>query len=214
MSIEPFQIRAARGLLGWSQTELAQRAGTSLSAVADCEKERGRTSRETYDRFLSAFERESVFITATGVEKRNTGSYEIAGPEWWLEALDDVYYTLMDEGGELLLMFSDDRESSKITNDRIRKIRNAGIKMRQLVREDNKYMMGPANEYKWIPKEYFLNYVTLIYGDKVAVCAEDNSKAIVSRDLNLANTWRNIFDMLWNGVKLIEPAESTANERF
>lgn len=214
MSIEPYQVRAARGMLGWSQSELAERAGTSLSAVADCENERGRTSLETYERFIAAFERECVFITAIGVEKRSASSYEIDGEDWWLKTLDDVYYTLIDTGGEMLMMFSDDRESSKETNNRIRKIRNAGIKMRQLVREDNTYMIGPATEYKWIPKQYFLNYVTMIYGDKVAVCAEDNTKAVISRDANLANTWRNIFEMLWNGVSLLEPAKSTANERF
>lgn len=212
--MEPYQVRAARGLLGWSQTELAERAGTSLSAVADCENERGRTSRETYDRFLAAFERECVFVTDNGVEKRSGSTYEIAGEDWWLKTLDDVYYTLMDEGGEMLMIFSDDRESSKEVNGRIKKIRNAGIRMRQLVREDNTYMIGPANEYKWVPKEYFLNYITLIYGDKVAICAEDNTKALVCRDVNLARAWKNLFEMLWNGVTLIEPKESTARERF
>lgn len=212
--MEPYQVRAARGLLGWSQTELAERAGTSLSAVADCENERGKTSRETYDRFLAAFERECVFITDTGVEKRSGATYEITGEDWWLKTLDDVYYTLMDEGGEMLMIFSDDRESSKEVNGRIKKIRNAGIKMRQLVREDNTYMIGPASEYKWVPKEYFLNYITLIYGDKVAICAEDNTKALVCRDVNLARAWKNLFEMLWTGTTLIEPKESTARERF
>jgi transcriptional regulator with XRE-family HTH domain len=38
MSITPEQCRAARGLLGWSQNELAERANTGYSTVADFER--------------------------------------------------------------------------------------------------------------------------------------------------------------------------------
>ena len=37
-SISPAQSRAARGWLGWSQRELAKRAGVSLSTVQDFER--------------------------------------------------------------------------------------------------------------------------------------------------------------------------------
>ena len=41
------QLRAARALLGWSQTELAKRAGMSLPTVKRVETERGpRVSKE------------------------------------------------------------------------------------------------------------------------------------------------------------------------
>lgn len=39
ISIE--QIRAARGLLGWSQTELAEAAGRSLPTIKRLEREQG-----------------------------------------------------------------------------------------------------------------------------------------------------------------------------
>lgn len=38
--LEPSQSRAARGLLQWSQTQLAEAAGVSLSTVADFENGR------------------------------------------------------------------------------------------------------------------------------------------------------------------------------
>jgi DNA-binding XRE family transcriptional regulator len=211
----PWQIRAARGITGWSQTELAERAGVSLPAVTDCEKERAKTSLETYEKFVKAFEQEAIFFTETGVERRSTATYEIVGDDWWLDVLDDVYYELIDnKDAELLLLFADDRESSDEVNNRIRKIRNTGVKMRQLVAEGNSFLMGPTNEYKWVPKEYFHNRVTLIYGPKVVVCAEDNTKALVIKDEGLAATWKNLFNLLWSGVQISEPERSTADERF
>lgn len=211
----PWQIRAARGITGWSQTELAERAGVSLPAVTDCEKERAKTSRETYEKFAKAFEQEAVFFTDNGIEKRNTATYEITGPYWWQDVLDDVYYELLDQkDAEFLLLFADDRESSEEVNNRIRKIRNLGVKMRQLIAEGNTYLMGAVGEYRWVPKEYFLNRVTLIYGNKVVICAEDNTKALVVKDQGLAVTWRNLFNLLWSGAQLLEPDRSTADERF
>lgn len=210
----PYQIRAARALLNWSQTELAERSGLSLSAVADCEKERGNTSRPSYDAMTRALEQQGVFVTANGVERRSETVYSIEGEGWWLRVLDDIYYSLIDHPGECLFMYADDRESSEDVNNRIRKLRNAGITMRQLVCEGNTYMMGPVKEYKWVPKQHFMNNVTLIYGDKLALCAEDNTKAVIFKDRNMVTAFRNTFEMLWNGTKLLEPGESTANDRF
>src|SRR5690606_16101752 len=97
------------------------------------------------------------------------------------------YYTLLDKkNGECLFLFADDRASTPEGNNRIRKLRNAGIRMRQLVQEGNRYLMGPVGEYRWVPREYFMNYVTLIYGDKVAVCADNNIRALIFADPQLA----------------------------
>jgi transcriptional regulator with XRE-family HTH domain len=51
------QIRAARGLLGWSQSELAKRAGLSLPTVKRVEAGRGpRVSEEARGRIQKALE--------------------------------------------------------------------------------------------------------------------------------------------------------------
>lgn len=202
-------------MLGWTQTELAERASLSLSAIVDCEAERRPTSKQSYEKLARAFEQEAVFLTEKGVELRNSATYTIEGNDWWLHVLDDVYYELIDQKApEMLMLFSDDQLSPPAVNNRIRKMRNAGIKMRQLVKEDNRHLMGPLSEYRWIPKEFYKNNVTVIYGPKVAVCAEDNTKAVIFRDTSLVDSWRNLFDMLWKQVTVTHPDKSTANERF
>lgn len=212
---QAYQIRAARALVNWSQTELAERAGISLSAVADCEAERGKTSPVTLEKMVAAFEQAAVFFTESGVERRNTATYDISGEGWWLRVLDDAYYELADQDApEMLMLFADDAQSPPEVIEQLRKMRQAGIKMRQLVQEDNRYLIGPPAEYRWVPKSYFLNNVTLVYGDKVAVCAEDNTKAVIFRDKALATSWRNAFEMLWQGIVLATPDRSEADETY
>jgi transcriptional regulator with XRE-family HTH domain len=59
------QIRAARGLLGWSQTQLAKRAGMSLPTVKRIERGTGpNVSKEARTRIQEALERGGVRFIA------------------------------------------------------------------------------------------------------------------------------------------------------
>ena len=62
------QLRAARALLGWSQTELAERAGMSLPTVKRVETERGpRVSERTRHALQLALELGGIeFIDENG----------------------------------------------------------------------------------------------------------------------------------------------------
>ena len=62
------QLRAARALLGWSQTQLAQRAGMSLPTVKRVEAENGpRVSEEARQRLQQALESGGItFIDENG----------------------------------------------------------------------------------------------------------------------------------------------------
>ena len=62
------QLRGARGLLGWSQTELAERAGLSLPTIKRVESGRGpRVSDDARVRLRSALESGGVeFIDENG----------------------------------------------------------------------------------------------------------------------------------------------------
>lgn len=41
MSVEPAQIKAARALLGWTQTQLSQASGMALATIVSIEKGKG-----------------------------------------------------------------------------------------------------------------------------------------------------------------------------
>jgi transcriptional regulator with XRE-family HTH domain len=64
------QLRAARSLLGWSQTELAKRAGLSLPTVKRVEREDGggpNVSEEARNKLRATLEKAGVeFISENG----------------------------------------------------------------------------------------------------------------------------------------------------
>jgi transcriptional regulator with XRE-family HTH domain len=67
MSLSPEQCRAARGLLGWSQSELSEASKTATKTIADFE----RGARDPYSRTLedvqAALEKAGVeFIAENG----------------------------------------------------------------------------------------------------------------------------------------------------
>lgn len=213
MAIKVGQIRAARAFLNWSQKDLAERSGVSDVSIINYENEKRVPHQSTIDKILQAFELAGVSFTENGLEMKDDAITVIQGEGWYLRLLDDVYFSLMDrKDAELLLICADDKISPPEVNDRYRKIRNAGIRMRQLVEDRNTYLMGPLKEYRYMPKERFNNYVSLIYGDKVAVCTDANTKALVFHDPILSKTWTNLFDLMWD--VLPEPDRSTADERF
>jgi len=66
--ISPAQIRAARALVGWSQTEVATAAGLSVPTVKRAEAEEGiRVSEDAVDAIVCALKKAGVeFITENG----------------------------------------------------------------------------------------------------------------------------------------------------
>jgi predicted transcriptional regulator len=65
------QVKAARGLLGINQTQLARASGVGLSAVVRCEKSSYRVTVATLDRIVKALERQGVVFDGDAV-KRST----------------------------------------------------------------------------------------------------------------------------------------------
>ena len=63
--ITPRQIRAARALLGWSQTELADRSIVSLSSVIRLEQGKS-TTTDIYFRVCQALEDAGVVFLPSG----------------------------------------------------------------------------------------------------------------------------------------------------
>jgi DNA-binding XRE family transcriptional regulator len=71
MTTNPVMVRAARALLGWSQTDLAHAAGLKLQTIARFEIGEQTPLLTTMSHMIAALEAAGVRFTETGV---NLGS--------------------------------------------------------------------------------------------------------------------------------------------
>lgn len=205
------QLRGARAMLNWTRQDLAERTNLSVNGIKNIE-DGGVPNERTKNKILKALGSGGIRLTENGVEKAANTFVILDGEDFFIEVLDDIYLTLLDaKNPELLIEYSDDRKSLPEVIGRYRKIRNAGIKMRQMVEEGNTYLIGPVSEYRWIPKKYFLNYLKLIYADKVLL--DMGTSGTLIKNSELAESQRKDFELKWT---LLPPVavESEANVRF
>ncbi len=210
------QIRAARALLDWSQSDLADHAGLSQTGIARLENGTNQPNASTMAKIEYALKKEGINFTEKGIEKDDFPIYHTEGEtheQAYLKLLEDAFEHLQNvDAPELLIMFADDSVSPPSVNDMYRKMRKAGIKMRQLIQEGNNYIIGPLEEYRYIPKELFINRVTLVYGNRIANESADVLHGIIRVDPVNAHIQRNMFNILWRTLE--QPKETTTNERF
>lgn len=197
------QIRAGRGLLGWSQTELSKRTGLSTPAIGNIEIEKHKPTLETQAKIIRAFDEAGIEVIDEGVRRKRDKITILEGDDAFLRLFDDMYYTICNSPQkDVLVICADEKVTPPEGIEKIRLIRQAGGKFRHIIEEGDHYMLGPINEYKWLPKEYFINRVTLIYGDKVAfACEEPHYFITIIHDVNLSKTQKNFFEFCWNNLK-------------
>lgn len=204
-------------MLDVSQGHVAEYLGIAANTLSKIESGQSDVSGTRLTDIQRFYEREGVEFTENDGVKRNlnpiffieTDTHE----ETYLKILEDVSEQLKGhKNPELLIMYSDDKVSSKKVNDKYRQMRNEGIKMRQLIEEGNTYMMGPLEEYRYIKKGFFINRVTLVYGDRIANETSNVLRASIRVDPINAEIQRNTFNMLWSILE--QPVGSTSNERF
>ena len=212
--ITPGQIRAARALIGWSQAELAHRAQVTQVTIANVETQKTQASRQTIEKIEAALESQGVEFIGNGVRHRDHYLNHYVGDDAYIRLLDDVYFTLKENKGEVLFMGVDERKNHPGVADCVRRMKASGIRLRLLIEEGNDYILGDLNDYRQIPSEYFSNGVTLTYGNKYAigvVLADESRVHVVSNSL-VADAQRRIFQFLWDRAK--KPEYSAVNAQY
>jgi hypothetical protein len=126
--------------------------------------------------------------------------------------IEDIYKTLRDTGGEILIAHLDEEKSIKnlgrdFIEKQIRQRKEAGITHRLLVREDDPGLIPPYNTYHSMPNKYFAeNYLLWIYGTKLALLAWDE-KSVVIDDYRFAECARKLFNFIWDKTDEVQDPE-------
>ncbi|NCC22730.1 MAG: XRE family transcriptional regulator [Alphaproteobacteria bacterium] len=206
------QIRAARALLEWRQEDLAERSGLSLAAINKFERGLVSPRKFTMDILRQTFEREGVeFTEGPGVRLTDSifSVQNYIGKEAPIQLLDDIFNTLKDTGGEVLLSGIDERMFGgykDYVQFHLERVRAKNITPRALLCEGDRNVLPYLDiekTYRWIPKSLFTQLLYYVYADKFALVLWGRPIRItIVRNRVVAETFRRQFEMNWKNGKV------------
>jgi transcriptional regulator with XRE-family HTH domain len=204
MGITTAQIRAARGILNWSQGDLADKTGISATSIGSIEKGQSQPRESTLGAIQSAFENAGLeFLPGSGVRMKDEMIDIWEGSEALDSLLDDIYKTLMDKGGVVSLFgveehTNEDTEENRKLKAHIERLEDANITERIILRKGDRNMLAKPDWYRWIPEQYFSPYPFILYENKLAMLNWGPPVRVLIIDSTLyASTFKKIFDFLW-----------------
>ena len=209
------QLRAARGLLDWTRSELAKAANISPETVKNIEHGTFRPQETTADAIVKAFAAHDVeFTESDGVRIKRDKVMQYEGSEQFKRFMDDVYKTAVEDpetaiGGKKPIYVSnvDDRffvkylgEYSPFHSRRMNELKNIRVKV--LVKDNDSFSAPESNylEYRWNPKQDISDVPFYVYGDKFAIIMfneEPAPKVVVISSALVSKAYREQFETLW-----------------
>lgn len=213
------QIRAARALLNWSQTDLAERADLSQTGIARIESGVNQPNSGTLDKIAAAFDDVGIeFISDRGVEMRRGDVKRYSGPEGFRQFMDDVYHIASTQGGEICLYNAKPANWIKWLGVEWNQAHSK--RMAQLVDKINfkitcqkgsyDFIGSKHAEYRWVPDELWDERAFYAYGDKIGFLDfEENSVEIfVLKQKQFADSFRMLFNVAWNYATIVPDTEN------
>lgn len=205
------QIRAARALLDWSQSDLAEKSGLSQTGIARLENGTHSPGSATLEKIEAAFDKADIeFLDISGVRKRSGQIKIYRGKDDFRRFMDDVYITARDIGGDICLFNA--RPQNWLTllgkqwcvmhANRMAKIKE-NYNFRTIARYKDQHLIGQAfMEYRWIPENMFNERAFYCYGDKLAFLdfKNDNIDIWVLKHKEFAEGFRTLFQISWDNV--------------
>ncbi len=198
------QCRGARGLLGWTQQDLADASGLSKTAINNFEKGHSDIKAESLRAIRMAFESAEIeFLEHDGLRKKTENIRTLKGPTSMGDLLDDIKQTIFTRGSEILISNVDNTLSSQISTqrlfDHIELLKTNNMSERVLCAEGTKNVLSPNDECRWISKEDMVGRLTtFIYGGKVAFQLWDQSMIIIINSTEVQKSEARRFEQLWN----------------
>lgn len=215
MKLSGLQIAAAITLSGLTREALANEAGVGRNTIDRIINETAACREDTIRKITDILEVRGIeFLPGEGVRKKEQTVTTLTGDDCLQELLLDVYRTLQDKGGEMLIAHLDEGSAARslkkeFLDEQIRKRKAANITCRLLVRADDPNLIPPYNTYRAIPDESFSPYPFYIYGSKLALLSwQPEPRVIIIDDQRFAQSATKLFDIAWNTGK-----EIVRNER-
>jgi transcriptional regulator with XRE-family HTH domain len=210
------QIRAARGLLGWTQADLAKASGLSRSTIAAIERDAGNPTHDIIDRIRVVLENSQVeFLAQEGVRFRHPiiHYYYDDLPDANQRLLENIYlvasqYNLqkkLQKGTNEILIFglrAEEDSQNSVGDDYLTKhlerLKDAGLQEKILCGPDARTFVAPRASYRRLPELDPSQDTVHIYGDRVATIRWRPKEFVITIESEpIASALRSMFNLLW-----------------
>lgn len=211
-------LRAARGLAGWSVSELAERSGVSASTINgfesnDPSRKGSGLSQRTAKKIIEAFESAGVEITSDGVRKKQDYFKIYRGSEGFKDFMDHVYHTAKTLSGEFCIYNARPTnwikwlgvEWNKMHSDRMAALENKPTFRITSQHGDTNLIGNRHAEYRWIPDDLWHDQSIYVYGDFIAfmIFKEDAVTIKVFKDHDVYEHILSVFNHIWETASII-----------
>jgi DNA-binding XRE family transcriptional regulator len=203
------QIKAARGLLDWSQSVLAQKANLTQRTLTNIETGRTRPNTDTLIIIKKTLEEHGVDFIEDGVRHKKRHMDIIKGNNFQTEFLDFIYDVLCSTGTKEVLLNGINQDlltglARAHVVDYTQKIKSLNVKERFIVPEnmDRTFMTVDLEHYRGLPPEYFSDSTPIVIFDSYyAMMLFDIQEIWVIKNKGLAEFQRKQFAFLWDNGK-------------
>ncbi len=206
MAITTAQIRAARGLLNWNQTDLADRTGISATSIGSIENGQTSPRASTLATIRKAFETDGVeFIGSEGVRLRTGEVRTFHGQDGFVEFFDHVYNSVKHGNEEIYACNVQEKkfikwagDSAKKHMERMSKVDDLSFKV--LLKEgDTDYSASEYVQYRWLPEDLYSAVPFYTFDKQLAIILLENEPVIMLLDYPaVAAAYRKQFTAMWN----------------
>jgi len=210
------QSRAARGLLNWTQQDLADASGLSKTAINNFEKGNSDIKSESLRAIQGAFDKAGIALVVNdGVQRKQDRSTILRGPHSMTELMHDILNTAHAPDDEILFLNADAHAPSQKEKNQVHfyadELTKAGMSKRILCAPNAPSLYGSIKETRWLP-ETTAQLITshILYGDKTAMLVWQSDTIIIiqSKAINAAESAR--FEALWiSGTPPAQDQKST-----
>jgi transcriptional regulator with XRE-family HTH domain len=209
------QIRAARGLIGWTQADLAETAGISRSTIAAIEKDAGNPTVDIINRIRTVLENSQVeFLAQDGVRIRHPMISQDDLPDANRRLLEDIYHVAsqfkLETGVSDILIFGlQEEDAQKSVGDYLTahmdRLKLAGLSEKILCGPGTRTFVAPRSSYRRLSELDPSQSPIHIYGDKIAVVHWKPREFVITIESRpIATAFRAMFHQIWDAQGGIE----------
>lgn len=211
MSITTAQIRGARGILNWSQQDLAQRTGISATSIGSIENGQTTPRASTLETIKNTLERNGIeFLGLDGVRQQASFIQTYSGTSGFRDFMDHLYDVAKTYGGEIVLFNANPMNWYKWLgedwfNAHSKRMHDLGSKINFKITSkegENLFISKEFAEYRWFPSELFNDKALYSYGDNLAFVnfEENDVSVVVLKQNDFAKAVKVLFNIAWDHV--------------